>query len=1261
MTIQRRLQVGAGILVLFILGTVWLLYWSSRQVDKGIRATETVSQVARSAYSLVVLLNEYHDYGSNRALEQWERNRDSLGQLVNKLDSESPSFAPELQQTLRDTLEAVNSLSPQVPRMTFSRVSGGEPQDEKSKDMLSSLMFLRLEDLLSAANDLSDVVQSATLGQRQFAEAIIVGAGISLFVLLLINIYAVRNSIVNPLAALSAGAERIGQGQFDYVAETKRDDEVGKLAQAFNAMIARLGKRDAELTKAKDELQLTVEERTAALQRVGVQNELLEAVQRSQTQFITETDSAELYGSLLHELLTLTNSEFGFVDELVYSEDGKRYLKAHAITDISWDETSRQIYKKFAEGHGLEFPEGQALGWRVIHTGEPVISNDPANDPRSVGTPEGHPSLQSFLGLPLVLGGAVIGCIGMANRHGGYDQQIVELLQPYLATCANIIEAYRNEERRRETERQLQQKLDALRQAEDLAQLGYFERNWQNGTGYWSDGFYKLLDLEPGIVPSHEDYENYVHEEDRKRFVEYVRDSLNSRNPMNIEYRMVQESGNVIHVHAICESTYDADGKPAVTRGTLQDITARKMDEERLRDSEEMFRSVFETSTQGIMLTAPDGTVYRANKAAQDLLGRSEEEILEVGRDRVIDFDDPRLKLALEERSRTGCFIGELNYRRKDGTVFPAFVSSSLFPTAKGEMRCSIIFQDITERKLAEETLKRNKERIEADLKALTRMHELVMKISRLNDFKAVLQEIMDVAVAIVGADRGTLQLIEGDSLNLVAHYAHEQPFIEFFKVVTSQASVCGEATKHNKRVIVEDVEISPLFTGTPSLEVLRSAGVRSVQSTPLVNRNGNLIGILTTQWSVPHTPDEHDLWRIDLLAQRATDFIENWRAGEALRKSHDELEMRVQERTAELEEAKQDITVERQRLYDVLETLPVYVCLLDSDYRMPFANRYFRETFAKPLGRRCHDFLFNLTEPCEICDTYTVMKTRAPHHWYWTGPNGRDYDIYDFPFFEADGSMLILEMGIDITERNKAEASLKQTLAELTRSNEDLQQFAYVASHDLQEPLRNVASCLQMLEKKYKNNLGADGDQYIHHAVEGAVRMKALITDLLEYSRVATRGKLPKRTDCEQLLDQTLKNLRMAISEAGAMISHDPLPAIFGDDSQLLLVFQNLLQNAIKFRKDVAPEIHVSAVKNKKEWIFSIKDNGIGIESQHLDRIFVIFQRLHKRSQYDGTGMGLAIVKKVVERHGGRIWVVSEPRAGSTFYFTIPEKGMRT
>ncbi|HMK37152.1 MAG TPA: ATP-binding protein [Desulfomonilaceae bacterium] len=354
-------------------------------------------------------------------------------------------------------------------------------------------------------------------------------------------------------------------------------------------------------------------------------------------------------------------------------------------------------------------------------------------------------------------------------------------------------------------------------------------------------------------------------------------------------------------------------------------------------------------------------------------------------------------------------------------------------------------------------------------------------------------------------------------------------------------------------------------------------------------------------------------------------------------------------------------VGAERQRLYQVLDTLPAYVVLLSEDYHVPFANRFFRERFGESQGKRCYEYLFGRTEPCEICETYTVMQTRAPHRWIWVGPDGRDYDIHDFPFTDSDGSQLVMEVGIDITEAKRAEAALNKTLADLTRSNEDLQQFAYVASHDLQEPLRNIAGCMQMLEKKYKSKLDSGADQYIHHAVEGAVRMKALIQDLLEYSRVGTRGKRLEPTDSGQVLKQTMRILRPAISEIGAVITHNRLPTVFADDTQLVQVFQNLIANAIKFRRDDPPRIHVSAVKNKNEWIFSVRDNGIGIESRHMDRIFVIFQRLNKRTEYEGTGMGLAIVKKVVERHGGRVWVESEPGVGTTFYFSMPEKRIRT
>ena len=242
-----------------------------------------------------------------------------------------------------------------------------------------------------------------------------------------------------------------------------------------------------------------------------------------------------------------------------------------------------------------------------------------------------------------------------------------------------------------------------------------------------------------------------------------------------------------------------------------------------------------------------------------------------------------------------------------------------------------------------------------------------------------------------------------------------------------------------------------------------------------------------------------------------------------------------------------------------------------------------------------------------------------------------------------------------DVTERKQAEKELALRAEELARSNADLQQFAYVASHDLQEPLRMVASYTQLLGKRYRGKLDADADDFIAFAVDGAHRMQVLINDLLAYSRVGTRGKEFASTSCESVLEGVLVNLKAAIEETHAIISHDPLPTIRVDQTQLSQVFQNLIGNALKFHGPEPVRVHVSVQQEAGEWRFSVRDNGIGIEPHDTDRIFVIFQRLHGSREYPGTGIGLAITKKIVERHGGRIWVVSEPGKGSTFTFTIP------
>jgi PAS domain S-box-containing protein len=1136
-----------------------------------------------------------------------------------------------------------------------------------------------------------------------------------------------------------------------------------------------------------------------------------------------------------------------------------------------------------------------------------------------------------------------------------------------------------------------------------------------------------------------------------------------------------------------------------------------------------------------------------------------------------------------------------------------------------------VVARDITEHKKQQLLLN-------ADLDALTRMHELSSKLLVADDTQPLLDEIMYSAVVIVCAKFGTLQLLEDDSLRIVSHYGHRQPFLDFFASAENVASVCGEAMQRWERVVITDVETSPLFVGTPSLSVMRNAGVRAVQSTPMVSRAGKLLGILTTQWDVPYSPDEHDLWRIDLLARQAADLIElvkkgkelheseerlrllsnnlpdsalyqyvheldgsvrflycsagieklngvsiqdvlhdpgtlhrqlspeyleqlvelearssrelsdfdmdvpmqlpngqvrwmrlhsrprrlpngqtTWdsvqmditkhkkaeqeremtaeflqlvnkskgtvnlvhsavnffrersgfeavgirlkdgddypyfetsgfcaefvrlenslcvkdtagqiirdidgypihecmcgnvicrrfdsskpffttrgsfctncttellatttdadrqartrnrcngegyesvalialcvgeerlgllqlndrrkgqftpetismwerltdylavaiakaQAEESLQKAHENLHFQSKELQTQSEEIQSqneelqaqseeiqaqnkelqakskelnkayetlqeseerfhtmanaipqlawiaqpdgyvywynerwysytgttpeqmegwgwqsvhdpevlpqvldqwkaalamgqvfdmefplrgadgtfrqfltrgfplkdaaenvlqwfgtntDITdrkkaemalreiesnrrvteaieTERLRFFKILETLPIMICLLTSDYHVNFANQSFKEKFGESYGRCCYDYCFGRTEPCEFCESYKVLETGQPHYWEVNFPDGSVIEAHDFPFTDVDGSPMILEMDIDVTESRKAEEKirlsnvynrslieasldplvtigpdgkitdvneateqvtgysrdeligtdftnyftesvkakevyqevfkeglisdyeleikhkdgsiipvlynasvykdesgkvigvfaaardittlkkaeemLKLNLEELARSNEELEQFAYISSHDLQEPLRMITSYLQLLQRRYQGNLDDKADKYIHFAVDGASRMQNLINDLLEFSQVAKSTREPETVNSEFILNQVQSDLKVMIKEYKATISHDPLPDILVDSSQMIRLFQNLITNGIKFNRDDPPKIHVSAERKANEWVFSVQDNGIGIDPQYSERIFEIFKRL--------------------------------------------------
>lgn len=374
-----------------------------------------------------------------------------------------------------------------------------------------------------------------------------------------------------------------------------------------------------------------------------------------------------------------------------------------------------------------------------------------------------------------------------------------------------------------------------------------------------------------------------------------------------------------------------------------------------------------------------------------------------------------------------------------------------------------------------------------------------------------------------------------------------------------------------------------------------------------------------------------------------------------------------LEEDEKRIRSAQQELQLTYARLNGIIDGSPDMIAAVDVEYHYIACNDAYKTEFEKIFGRKIHlgmSLFEALSHLPEEMENNVALWTRALEGESFTlssefGSSELQRNIYELSFSPirdsaglAIGAAHIVR---DITERKRVSEDLAKKTAELARSNQELEQFAYIASHDLQEPLRMISSYVQLLAKRYQGKLDQDADEFIHYAVDGAARMQRLITDLLSYSRVGTRGKPFEPTDSYQVLAAALDNLQLAIADNAAFITHDRLPTVTADGSQLTQLFQNLIGNAIKFHSTLPPTIHIGAQQQDNEWLFSVRDNGIGIAPEHFERIFMIFQRLHASAEYPGTGIGLAVCKRIVERHGGRIWIESQPGQGATFFFTLP------
>jgi PAS domain S-box-containing protein len=477
----------------------------------------------------------------------------------------------------------------------------------------------------------------------------------------------------------------------------------------------------------------------------------------------------------------------------------------------------------------------------------------------------------------------------------------------------------------------------------------------------------------------------------------------------------------------------------------------------------------------------------------------------------------------------------------------------------------------------------------------------------------------------------------------------------------------------------------------------MEGAAALGVASSPGAAAGVALVGVLLLSWRV----------------------VERDQTRKSLQQAQQDLERKIEERTSELvrsralleQEVAEHLELEEklqesEAVYrSLVEGLPLNIYRKDRDGRLVLVNQQYTATFGRPAAEVLGKTVFDLY-PRPLAEKYAaddrrvmetgqvfhdveehhdaqgsklhveVFKTAVvDHRGRVVGTQAAYWDVTARKQAEEEVRRLNAELEqrvgertaeleavnrnlrAEIAERQRAEDDLRQTAAELARSNAELEQFAYVASHDLQEPLRAVAACVQLLQQRYQAQIDASSDELIHHAVEGTRRMQTLINDLLAYSQVGTRGKSFTAVDCPAVLRGVLADLRVAIEESQAAITVEPLPVVKGDPTQLAQLFQNLLSNALKFHSPRPVQIHIRAERHDGLWRFAVRDNGIGIEPEYFERVFRVFQRLHTRREYPGTGIGLAICKKIVERHGGSIGVESEPGKGATFFFTIPDR----
>ncbi len=881
----------------------------------------------------------------------------------------------------------------------------------------------------------------------------------------------------------------------------------------------------------------------------------------------------------------------------------------------------------------------------------------------------------------------------------------------------------------RQTQAELEESRGKFSDLFDFAPIGYFILD-KNGFILEANlAGASLLGIEKNYLIK-KSFSLYVDKNDHGVFYLHWQKVFKDGQRAECELRLASKNKTFIYAHLVSEPVKDEKSNIIRCRTAVTNVTERKQAEEALRESEEKFKAIFDGSIDGILIADIENKKFlTGNKAICKMLGYSLDEIEKLSVMDIHPKEDlPFIQKIFEKMGRGEIVYGEnIPVKKRDGSIFYADINSTLV-TLSGKKYAAGSFRDITERKRAEESLQRAKDEWEQtfntvpDLMAVLDDQHHIVRVNRamakrlgvtpdkcvgLTCYEAVhgLPEPPDFCPHMLTCKDGkehtaeiheprlggdflvstTPMFDEQGHLTGVIHVARditerkqmEEELQKLASVVRHSSEFIGLATLDGKIIFLNEAGAEMLGTSAEKVEqnILQVVpehlrGKMQNEVLPTLKNKGRWegelqylnvkTGKLTDVYATTFTINDPDTGKPLYLANTSLDITERKRAEDVLRET--------QERLALAADAAQ------LGMYDW--HIPTGEIYWTQQHELIFGYPPATTTAATTTTAHNYKDWSQRVHPDDLSGVEERLHPAMAEHTTFKAeyriilPDGTIRWIYEQgQFYYASNGKATRMLGtvIDITERKKYEEQLRQINEELQRSNTDLQQFAYVASHDLREPLRAINGFMELLKQRYGTKLDEKANEYINYAASGARRMDDLLTGLLAYSRVQTQGQPRASISATAALNAAVTNLQRSFAESKAAITSDTLPSVKADGMQFTQLLQNLIGNAIKFRTDKRPEIHVGCKRSafgetsptggqENAWLFSIRDNGIGIDRQSHERIFEIFRQLHPRDKYPGFGVGLAICKRIVERHGGKIWVESEPGKGSTFYFTIPD-----